>query len=143
MTITSTQIIDMFQIAHDTDKKLPAVYKKGANSMKFDIVPEKSDHGAWSKNPVRIAATSQEIKIYEYCLFYLYPIMGVQERKMIHARTFGAPWHWIGSNILKCSRHTAKKRYLETIRMLRMRIAISADLMEKLPRLTADVSNTK
>ena len=37
MSISSVQVIDMFQTAYDTDKKLPAVFKRGANSMKFDV----------------------------------------------------------------------------------------------------------
>jgi len=135
MTVTSVQIIDMFQTAFDTDKKLPAVYKKGANSMRFDIVHDKSDMGAWSKQPIKISASSNEIAVYEYCLFHLNPLLSVEERKMVWARTYGAPWHWIGKNILKCSRHTAKKRYLGAIRMLRMRILINEELMDKLPRL--------
>lgn len=135
MSITSVQIIDMFQIAYDTDKKLPSVYRQGASSMKFDIVHDSSDHNRWSKQPIKTVATSKEIEIYEFCLFYLGPLMSVDERKLVWARTLNAPWHWIGKNILNCSRHTAKKRYLEVIRMLRMRVSISEELMKKLPRI--------
>ena len=133
--IRPEQIIDLFQIAHDTDKKLPGTYKTGMRSMHFEVVADKTEHRAWEKNPVRITATSNEIAIYEYCLFHLNPLLSVEERKMVWARTVGAPWHWIGKNILHCSRQTAKKRYLEAIRMLRMRIVISGELMDKLPRL--------
>jgi len=135
MSVTSVQIIDMFQTAYDTDKKLPAVYKKGAKAMKFEVIHDKSDQAAWSKNEIRIAASSNELRIYEYCLFYLNPLMSVDERKLVWARCYGAPWHWIGKNILKCSRHTAKKRYMGIIRLLRMRICIDEKLLAKLPRI--------
>ena len=135
MTITSVQIIDMFQIAYDTDKKLPAVYKKGASSMRFDIVHDTTDHSRWSKQPIRLTASNKEIEILEFCLFYLNPLMSVEERKLVWARTYNAPWHWIGKNILNCTRHTAKKKYLGVIRMLRMKISINGELMKKLPRM--------
>jgi hypothetical protein len=139
--IRPEQIIDLFQTAHDTDKKLPGTYKTGMRSMHFEIVADKTEHKAWDKKPIIITATSNEIAVYEYCLFHLNPLLSVEERKMVWARTIGAPWYWIGKNILNCSRQTAKKRYLETIRMLRMRIVISDDLMKKLPKLDESASS--
>ncbi len=135
MSITSVQIIEMFETAHEVEKKLPPAIQNGMSAMRFDVVNDKTEHAAWHKAKPRFTASAKEIAIYEYCLFYLNPMMSQEERKMIWARSINAPWHWIGSNILKCSRHTAKKRYLETIRLLRMRILISAELTKKLPRL--------
>ena len=135
MSITSVQIIEMFETATEVEKKLPPAIQNGVMTMKFDVVNDKTEHAAWSKKRLRIAASAREIAIYEYCLFFLNPLLSKEERKMVWARSLNAPWHWIGSNILKCSRHTAKKRYLETIRLLRMRVLISAELTKKLPRL--------
>lgn len=135
MSITSVQIIEMFETAHEVEKKLPPAIQNGMSAMRFDVVNDKTEHAAWHKAKPRFTASAKEIAIYEYCLFYLNPMLGQDERKMVWARSINAPWHWIGSNILKCSRHTAKKRYLETIRLLRMRILISAELTKKLPRL--------
>ena len=135
MSITSVQIIEMFETAHDVEKKLPPAIQNGMSAMRFDVVNDKTEHAAWHKAKPRFTASAKEIAIYEYCLFYLNPMMSQDERKMVWARSINAPWHWIGSNILKCSRHTAKKRYLETIRLLRMRILISAELTKQLPRL--------
>tara|TARA_Y100001973_G_C5138962_1_gene301887 strand:- start:669 stop:1076 length:408 start_codon:yes stop_codon:yes gene_type:complete len=135
MTVTSVQIIDMFEMAHDVEKKLPAAVQNGMSSMRFDVVNDKTEHAAWKKAKVRLTATAREIAVYEYVLFYLNPMLGPEERKMVWARSIRVPWHFIGSNILKCSRHTAKKRYMETIRLLRMRILISDELTKKLPRL--------
>ena len=135
MTVTSVQIIDMFEMAHDVEKKLPAAVQNGMSSMLFDVVNDKTEHAAWKKAKIRLTATAREIAVYEYVLFYLNPMLGPEERKMVWARSIRVPWHFIGSNILKCSRHTAKKRYMETIRLLRMRILISDELTKKLPRL--------
>lgn len=135
MTITSVQIIDMFEKANDVEKKLPPAIKNGMASMRFDVVNDATEHAAWHKAKPRFIATANEIAIYEYVLFYLNPMLSKEERKLVWARSIRVPWHYIGSNILKCSRHTAKKRYLEVIRMLRMRILISEELTKKLPRI--------
>ena len=129
MTITSVQIIDMFEKANDVEKKLPPAIKNGMASMRFDVVNDATEHAAWHKAKPRFIATANEIAIFEY------PMLSQEERKLVWARSIRVPWHYIGSNILKCSRHTAKKRYLEVIRMLRMRILISEELTKKLPRI--------
>tara|TARA_R100001126_G_C4854033_1_gene163538 strand:- start:610 stop:1029 length:420 start_codon:yes stop_codon:yes gene_type:complete len=134
MSITSVQIIDMFETAHEVEQKLPPAVRNGMATMRFDVVNDKTEHAAWHKIKPRFVATAREIEVYEYVLFYLNPLMGQQERKMVWARSIKVPWHWIGSHILKCSRHTAKKRYMETIRMLRMRILINDQLTKKIPK---------
>ena len=138
MTVTSVQIIDMFETAHDVEKKLPAAIRNGMATMRFDVVNDKTEHAAWYKAKPRFTATAREIEIYEYVSFYLNPLLGEQERKMMWARSIRVPWHFIGSNILKCSRHTAKKRYMETVRLLRMRILINDQLTKKLPRIVSN-----
>ena len=130
MSITSVQIIDMFETAHEVEQKLPPAVRNGMATMRFDVVNDKTEHAAWHKIKPRFIATAREIDV----LFYLNPLMGQQERKMVWARSIKVPWHWIGSHILKCSRHTAKKRYMETIRMLRMRILINDQLRKKIPK---------
>ena len=99
------------------------------------LANEKTEHAAWKKAKPRLTATANEIAIFEFVLFYLNPMLDVKERKLVWARSIKIPWHYIGSHILKCSRHTAKKRYMEIIRLLRMRILISDELIKKLPRL--------
>lgn len=135
MSITSVQIIDMFETANEVEKKLPPAVRNGMASMRFDVVNDKTEHAAWYKVKPRFTASANEIAIFEYVLFYLNPMLGEDERKMVWARSINVPWHYIGSHILKCSRHTAKKRYLEVMRMLRMRILISEELTKKLPRI--------
>tara|TARA_B100000927_G_scaffold162692_1_gene131074 strand:- start:6211 stop:6633 length:423 start_codon:yes stop_codon:yes gene_type:complete len=135
VTVTSVQIIEMFETAHEVEKKLPAAIKNGMSSMRFEVVNEKTEHAAWKKAKPRLTATANEIAIFEFVLFYLNPMLDVKERKLVWARSIKIPWHYIGSHILKCSRHTAKKRYMEIIRLLRMRILISDELIKKLPRL--------
>ena len=71
MTVTSVQIIDMFEMAHDVEKKLPAAVQNGMSSMRFDVVNDKTEHAAWKKAKVRLTATAREIAVYEYVLFYL------------------------------------------------------------------------
>ena len=102
MSITSVQIIEMFETAHDVEKKLPPAIQNGMSAMRFDVVNDKTEHAAWHKAKPRFTASAKEIAIYEYCLFYLNPMMSQEERKMVWARSINAPLHWIGSNILKC-----------------------------------------
>ena len=107
----------MFEKANDVEKKLPPAIKNGMASMRFDVVNDATEHAAWHKAKPRFIATATEIAIFEYVLFYLNPMLSQEERKLVWARSIRVPWHYIGSNILKCSRHTAKKRYLEVIRL--------------------------
>ena len=75
MTITSVQIIDMFEKANDVEKKLPPAIKNGMASMRFDVVNDATEHAAWHKAKPRFIATANEIAIFEYVLFYLNPML--------------------------------------------------------------------
>ena len=72
--VLSTQsIIDLFSDAIKTDRKLPPEYKNNLKTMKFDVVNDKTEHNAWDKRPLRIAANSKDIARYEFVLFVLNP----------------------------------------------------------------------
>ena len=64
MSITSVQIIDMFETAHEVEKKLPPAVRNGMASMRFDVVNDKTEHAAWHNTSFLV----QSLRVYVFAM---------------------------------------------------------------------------
>lgn len=134
--ILSTQsVIDLFSDAIKTDRKLPPEYRNNMKTMHFDIVRDKSEHAAWEKRPLRLAASSKDIARYEFVLFELNPRLEVDERVIMWAKAVGLPYTKLGRK-LGMSRHKVKEKYLELIIFIKYLIAYDKKLFDKFNKIS-------
>ena len=133
--LTASSIIDLFADAIKTDRKLPPEYKNNMKTMNFDVVAEKSEHNAWDKRPLRLAASSKDIARYEFVLFDLNPRLQVEERTIMWAKALGLPYTKLGHK-LGMSRHQAKEKYLELIIFIKYLIAYDKKLLDKFNKIS-------
>ncbi len=129
--VLSTQsIIDLFSDAIKTDRKLPPEFKNNLKTMKFDVVNDKTEHNAWEKRPLRVAANSKDIARYEFVLFELNPRLQIEERTIMWSKAVGLPYTKLGRK-LGMSRHQVKEKYLELIIFIKYLIAYDKKLFDK------------
>lgn len=102
--------------------------------MHFDVVAEKSEHNAWNKRPLRLAASSKDIARYEFVLFELNPRLEREERTIMWAKAVGLPYTKLGHK-LGMSRHQAKQKYLELIIYIKYLIAYDKKLFDKFNKI--------
>ena len=133
--ISAARIVDWYEEAIDTDKKLPSAYRKGASAMQFDIVHDASDHAAWKKSEPKIVASAKQIARYEMLLFNINPLLTPIERKLVWSRALRVPYTHIGKK-LKMHRHTVKEKYLETIIFIKYLIAYDKKLLDMIEKIT-------
>ena len=103
--------------------------------MHFDIVRDKSEHAAWEKRPLRLAASSKDIARYEFVLFELNPRLEVDERVIMWAKAVGLPYTKLGRK-LGMSRHKVKEKYLELIIFIKYLIAYDKKLFDKFNKIS-------
>tara|TARA_R100001443_G_scaffold96634_1_gene103470 strand:+ start:2101 stop:2514 length:414 start_codon:yes stop_codon:yes gene_type:complete len=132
--LTTSFIVELFEEAISTDKKLPPAYKKGYSHMKFDVKHEATEHAAWDKREMRVAASSKEIARYEFILFNINPLLSKTERKLMWSRALRVPYHYLGKK-LKMHRHTVKEKYIETIIYIKYLIAYDKKLLDKFDKI--------
>lgn len=104
-------------------------------TMHLDVVPDKTEHNAWDKRPLRIAASSKDIARYEFVLFELNPRLEVDERTVMWAKAVGLPYTKLGRK-LGMSRHQAKEKYLELIIFIKYLIAYDKKLFDKYNKIS-------
>ena len=133
--LTAQSIIDLFADAIKTDRKLPPEYKNNLKTMHLDVVPDKTEHSAWDKRPLRIAASSKDIARYEFVLFELNPRLERDERTVMWSKAVGLPYTKLGRK-LGMSRHQAKEKYLELIIFIKYLIAYDKKLFDKYNKIS-------
>jgi len=138
-TISTTRLkvewfVDAFEEAIQTDRKLPAAYKKGYNGMKFDIKHDVTEHNAWDKQPSRIAASSKQIARYDFLLFNITPLLDKTERRLVWSRGMRMPYIQIGKR-LGLHRHTVKEKYLEVLIYIKYLVAYDKFLLDKFDKI--------
>ena len=132
--LTTSFIVELFEEAISTDKKLPPAFKKGYSHMKFDIKHDATEHAAWDKREMRVAASSKDIARYEFILFNINPLLNQTERKLMWSRALRVPYHHLGKK-LKMHRHTVKQKYLETIIYIKYLIAYDKKQLDKFDKI--------
>jgi len=133
-TGSTTWLVDAFEEAIATDRKLPAAYKKGYNGMKFDIKHDVTEHNAWDKQPTRSAASSKEIARYDFLLYHITPLLDTTERKLVWSRGMGMPYVHIGKK-LGMHRHKVKEMYLEVLIYIKYLVAYDKYLLDKYDKI--------
>tara|TARA_X000001316_G_scaffold1631_2_gene320 strand:- start:644 stop:1057 length:414 start_codon:yes stop_codon:yes gene_type:complete len=133
-TVSATWLVDAYEEAIATDRKLPAAYRKGYTGMQFDIKHDVTEHNAWDKKPSRVPATSKQIARYDFLLFHINPLLDATERKLVWARAMGMPYVALGKK-LGMHRHTVKEKYLEVLIYIKYLVAYDKFLLDKFDKI--------
>ena len=132
--VTAETLVDWFEEAIQTDRKLPPAYRKGYSAMRFEIKHDVTEHGAAVTRKPKIAASSKQIARYEFLLFNITPLLDKKERKIVWLRGMRVPYVRIGRK-MGMHRHTVKKKYIEALVYIKLLIALDKKLFAKVDKI--------
>ena len=132
--VTAETLVDWFEEAIQTDRKLPPAYRKGYSAMRFDIKHDTTEHGAAVTKKPKIAASSKQIARYEFLLFDITPMLSKQEREIVWLRGLRVPYVRIGRK-MGMHRHTVKKKYIEALVFIKLLVALDKKLFAKIDKI--------
>ena len=118
--ILAQDIINLFEEAARTDRRLPPAFTKQKTTAWLDYSQEKMYQSSWHKTEFKIMPNQQQVSRWWIASELLRLVIeDIDNRKLIWARAKKMPFTQLG-RMFGCSRHKIKNKYLEEIAYLRL-----------------------
>ena len=112
---TELKIIEILDIAGTTERMIPGLRKPNASRMYdlLDISYSRNEEGYYNKKPMRLHPNPKQYNCWELAIEILL-LVDLDQRRLLWARSCKFSWSALAKQF-GCHRVTIKKRYLETI----------------------------
>ena len=127
------KIMEILDTAGSTERMIPGLKKPNASRM-YDLLEmaySKKDLGYYNRKPLRLYPNAKQIASWELAIDLML-LVDLEQRRLLWGRACRFSWVQLAKRF-GCHRTTIKKRYLETIFLLR-RLA-NKDLIDKIVKI--------
>lgn len=129
------KLVNIFEFAARADRLMPGPKKPTSPSMYkiLDVIHDKSDHGLYRANVIRLKASGKMIECFELAIDLLL-MLTTEQRQIIWSRANNYSYSEIGK-MLGVERRKVKRLYLDALFDCEAKVKKNKDLLAKVDKI--------